>query len=288
MDAAHYINTLERIAPQAVAPQAFDFAILDLAGAETLLEQIYSGMTHERLQWWSLFEGTDWQASWAQGPALVDLRHAPDFRTQLQSQLESAPLGLVFESEASTEDLRAHLTSWLCEHQLQAGQLLRFHDPRMFAPLLCALAEQKRQALLALGSCWYWHDGLSWREASAGAESYGEKGECEQLVVTPQEIRDAEPFWLAREACGYADHYAAALASVESPSCWVFDCLQSARNAGFLKAEHMERWLRLAIQHGADFPSSEPFRSTLSREDLSPTERFIAMESKPEKTHANA
>lgn len=288
MDAVNYITTLDRIAPGTSEPEEYDFAILDLAGADELLARIYSGMTHERLQWWSLFEGTDWQTSWAQGPVLVDLRNAANFRTQLLSQLESAPLGLVFSSERSVEELRQHLAGWLCDHQAGAGQLLRFHEPRMFAPLLCVLDEKKRHSLLAPGSRWYWHDGYSWREASSIDGSPYENGEGEQLLVTQQELQETESFWLAVEARGYADHYAAALSSFESPHCWVFDRLQSARNSGFQKAEHMERWLRLAIQHGAEFSRSEPFRSTLSRDDLTPTERLIAMESTPEKPHANA
>lgn len=288
MDAVNYITTLDRIAPGTTEPQEYDFAILDLAGSDELLEQIYSGMTHERLQWWSLFEGTDWQETWARGPILVDLRNAANFRAQLLSQLESTPLGLVFSSKQPVEELRQHLTSWLCDHQARTGQLLRFYEPRMFAPLLCALTEQKRQSLLAPGSRWYWHDGYSWREASFIDASQSENGDGEHLLVTQQELRETEFFWLAVEARGYADHYAVVLASMESPECWVFDCLQAARNAGFQKTEHMERWLRLAIQRGADFPRSEPFRSTLSREDLTPTERLIAMESKPEKSHANA
>lgn len=288
MDAANYITTLDRIAPGSVEPKKYDFAVLDLAGNDELLEQIYAGMTNERIQWWSLFEGTDWQGAWAQGPVLIDCRNAASFRARLVSQLESVPLGLVFNSEQSTEVLRQHLSSWLCDHQAATGQLLRFYEPRMIAPLLSALSERKRRALLAPGSHWYWHDGHRWREASGVDEGLVEDVEDDQLWVTQQELQQAESFWLAVEACGYADHYATALASVESPACWVFDCLKSARNTGFQKSEHMERWLRLAIQHGADFPRTKPFRSLLSREDLIPSERLTAMESAPETLHGNA
>src|SRR5690554_7541388 len=58
MDAANYISTLELIAPRTTTPESYDFAILDLASEETLLEQIYSGMVSESIEWWSLFEGT--------------------------------------------------------------------------------------------------------------------------------------------------------------------------------------------------------------------------------------
>lgn len=288
MDAAHYISTLESIAPRTAAPDAYDFAILDLAASDKLLEQIYSAMTPERLQWWSLFEGTEWQSAWESGPVLVDLRNAADFRRQLLSQLESAPLGVVFESELSVEALRQYLTVRLCGSQAGANQLLRFYEPRMFAPLLSTLAEQKRRLLLSPGSRWYWHDGHGWRGAVALEGGQYGSWESEPLLLTQQELRGAEVYWIAGEACGYADHYAASLTSVEVPKHWVFSCLQSARDAGFQNTGHMERWLRLAIQHGVDFPRREPFRSTLSRDDLALTERLIAMESTPEKSHANA
>lgn len=288
MDAAHYITTLECVAPRASAPETYDYAILELAASDNLLEQIYSAMSHERLQWWSLFEGTEWQDAWENGPVLVDLRSAADFRRQLLSQLESAPLGVVFESELTVETLRQNLAARLCGSQAGAGHLLRFYEPRMIAPLLSALVEQKRQALLVPGCRWYWHDGHGWRGAVAIEDGHCGSWESEPMLVTQQELREAEVYWVAGEACGYADHYAKALTSVESPKHWVFNCLQSAREAGFQKTGHLERWLRLAIQHGADFSRLEPFRSTLSRDDLALTERLTAMESTPEKSHANA
>src|SRR5690554_235590 len=148
MDAANYISTLELIAPRTTTPESYDFAILDLASEETLLEQIYSGMVSESIEWWSLFEGTSWQSDWLSGPILVDLRDAPGFRTQLRLQLESSSMGILITSGYSAEELRQHLTRWVFESLPEKQQLLRLYEPRMFAPLLCALSKQSRQNFL--------------------------------------------------------------------------------------------------------------------------------------------
>lgn len=287
MDAAHYINTLKHTAPRAVAPQDYDFAVLDLASSDTLLEEIYAGMTDEKLQWWSLFEGTSWQSDWSNGPVLVDVRTAPNFRTRLSSRLESKPLGLVFKSNLSTDETRQHLAHWLTESNPGTEQLLRFYEPRMFAPLLCVLANQRRQNLLSAGALWHWYDTHHWRQSIPNEEAKSINDKLEQILVTPQELQRAEPYWLAGEACGYATYYAEALPQAELPECWVFDSLCTAKNVGFDSADHMERWLRMAIQHGPGFHLTEPIHLILSNGGLPASDRLIAMESLLEKTDAN-
>lgn len=286
MDAAHYISTLESTAPRAVKPCDYDFAVLDLASSDELLEEIYAGMTDEPLQWWSLFEGTNWQSEWINGPVLVDVRSAASFRAQLSFRLESTPLGVVFKSHLSVDELRQHLTQWLTESQPGSEQLLRFYEPRMFGPLLCALAGQKRQKLLSIGALWCWHDTHSWRHAVPAEATNSIDDEPEQMLVTPQQLQSSEAYWLAGEACGYATYYADALPHIEAPECWVFDSLYTAKNAGFSNAEHSERWLRMAIQYGEDFSQTEPVHSALSNEELPPTDRLIAMESLLENVYA--
>lgn len=287
MDAAHYINTLKHVAPLAVVPKDYDYAVLDLASSATLLEEIYAGMTDERLQWWSLFEGTSWQSEWSNGPVLVDVRNAANFRAWLTSQLESKSLGIVFKSSRSIDDVRLHLTHWLSESYPETEQILRFYEPRMFAPLLCVLANQRRQKLLSVGTHWHWYDTYNWRQAIPSEEPKSTDNDAEQILVTSQELKGSEPYWLAGEACGYATYYADALTQTESPECWVFDSLYAAKNAGFANADHIERWLRMAIQYGADFHLTEPVHPILSNEGLPAADRLVAMESLLEKAYAN-
>src|SRR5680860_849782 len=73
MDAANYITTLDHIAPKGDRPKSLDYAIVDLAVDHDFLKFLYEGMQREPIEWWCLFEGTNWQACWSKGPILVDL-----------------------------------------------------------------------------------------------------------------------------------------------------------------------------------------------------------------------
>ncbi|MFP3977604.1 DUF4123 domain-containing protein [Marinobacter sp. KMM 10035] len=279
MDAAYYINTLETRAPRAAKPNDYDFAVLDLASSDKLLEEIYAGMTNEPIQWWSLFEGTNWQAEWDNGPVLVDLRNAACFRAQLSSRLESSSQGIVFKSDIPVDELREHLSHWLTESNPGSGQLLRFHEPRMFGPLLCVLADQRSQKLLSAGTHWWWHDAHNWRQARPKKGASSMEIGLEEALVSQLELQGSELYWLAGEACGYANYYADSLPEPKAPERWVFDTLHTAQNAGFANAELLERWLRMAIQYGKDFYLTEPVHTVFSNEELLTTDRLVAMES---------
>ncbi|MFV8571593.1 DUF4123 domain-containing protein [Marinobacter sp. SBS5] len=287
MDAAHYINTLESVAPRTAIPYDYDFAVLDLASSDKMLELIYAGMMEEPLEWWSLFEGTSWQSDWDNGPILVDLRNAVSFRAELSSQLESSPQGILFKSDTAVDELRQHLSHWLTESSPGSEQLLRFYEPRMFGPLLCILADQRGQKLISVGSSWCWHDTHGWRQAVP--KKYVNKFEIDPdpVLVSPLELKASELYWLAAEACGYAAYYADALPETEAPECWVFDILHTAKNVGFAHAELMERWLRMAIQYGEGFYLTEPAHTAFSNGELPAPDRLVTMESLMESVYAN-
>lgn len=287
MDAAYYINTLEARAPRATKPCNYDFAVLDLASSDELLEEIYAGMTNEPIQWWSLFEGTNWQAEWDNGPVLVDLRNAANFRAQLSSRLEFSSQGIVFKSDIPVDKLHEYLSHWLTESNPGSGQLLRFHEPRMFGPLLCVLADQSCQKLLSAGTHWWWHDAHIWRQAVPKEGSSSIKIGIEETLVSQLELQGSEFYWLASEAGGYATYYADSLPESKEPERWVFDTLNTAKNAGFANAELLERWLRMAIQYGKDFYLNEPVHTVFSNEELPTTDRLAAMESLMESVYAN-
>lgn len=287
MDAAHYINTLETRAPRGPKPCDYDFAILDLASSDELLGEIYAGMTSEPIQWWSLFEGTNWQAEWGNGPILVYLSNAPNFRAQLSSRLESSPQGIVFKSDIPVDELRNHLSQWLTESNPGSGQLLRFHEPRMFGPLLCVLADQACEKLLSAGTHWWWHDAHNWRQAMPKDGVSRLEISPEEILVSQLELQSSELYWLASEACGYAAYYSDSLLESKEPERWVFDTLHTAKNAGFANAELLERWLRMAIQYGKNFYLNEPVHTVFSHEELPTMDRLTAMESLMESVYAN-
>lgn len=206
MDAAYYINTLETTASRVAKPYDYDFAVLDLTSSDELLEEIYAGMANEPIRWWSLFEGTDWQAEWDNCPVLLDLRYAASFRALLSSRLECSPQGILFKSDNPLDDLHKHLSHWLTESNPGSGQLLRFHEPRMFGPLLYVLADQSCQKLLSAGTHWWWHDAHNWRQAMPKEGISSLKISPEEILVSQLELQSSEFYWLASEACGYATY----------------------------------------------------------------------------------
>ncbi len=287
MDAAHCINTLETRAGRAAAPLTFDFAILDLAQDEDLLARIYATMAREPLAWVSLFEGTDWQEHWRDGPVLVDARQTPGFQRGMVGRLHESPSGLLLKTPHVMDALRTHLARWI--HQAPPGRdgLVRIHEPRMFGPLLCTLASNQQEALLQVASHWHWHDSHTWRTASPAEHAAGAG-----LPLHPQlqswQFQAATPYRLAAEAIGHAQHYQRALAHLPDPEAWVLERLQEARNAGFATTRQLERWLRLAIRQGADFHTKAPYSGLLAREELSRNDQLDAMEGAAETYHAPA
>lgn len=286
MDAAKYISTLNQNAVLSEAPTRVDFAIIDLAIDDNLLKDIYSGMTTETIEWWSLFTGTSWQDSWQHGPILVDLRHAPKMQLQLIAKAAEVPIGLMITSKWPPVALRDYFTYWLCSSTEGKGKLLRFHEPRMFGPLLCALENEQTTQLVSAAAIWHWHDSHQWREHRSTHPAVNPPEIWPEVAVTSNQIEAVTPYRLAADAQGYAEYYASVLSTTPEPENWALERLSDANEAGFNNSTHQEQWLRLALRHGADFYLHQPFKTLLVREDLSPAERLIAMESEPEIHHA--
>ncbi|MAA67057.1 MAG: hypothetical protein CL581_20045 [Alteromonadaceae bacterium] len=286
MDAAKNINTLNQKAGLSGAPTRVDFAIVDLAIDDDLLKNIYAGMTSETIEWWSLFTDTSWQENWQHGPILVDLRHASKMQSQLIAIAAEVPIGLMITSKWQPVALRDYLAHWLCSSTEGEGKLLRFHEPRMFGPLLCALANEQSALLGNAASSWHWHDSHQWREHWPTQPADSPHETLPEVAVASNQIEAVTPYRLAADAQGYAEYYASVLSTTPEPEHWALERLIDANEAGFNNSAHQEQWLRLALRHGADFYLHPPFKALLVREDLSPTERFIAMESEPEIHHA--
>ena len=106
MDAANYINTLETLSLAGLAPKAPQFAIVDLALDESFLSELYDGMKQASIDWSSLFFGSKWQPDWAHGPILLNLATSPDFASELITEMETRPLGVVTHSQASMHTIR--------------------------------------------------------------------------------------------------------------------------------------------------------------------------------------
>lgn len=282
MDAAHYITTLEATAPRCRKPESASYAIVDLAIAQDFLKQLYGAMANETVEWWSLFEGSEWQPDWDSGPILVNLQNCDTFTQQLAADMESRPLGVLIQTSLGAIDLRDRCQKWLFGTE-GTRWLLRFHEPRMLAPLLCVMGDAQRHQFMPAGEQWFWHDSLTWRTRIAPANSAPSKEES-LITVSEDQLRKASYYRMAAQAQDFASYYHSSLASYEDPSVWVLNRLLEAHKAGMTKVSDQERWLRLAIRHGEDFPEAPEYRKILKQEQWSASERLTAMESirKPE------
>lgn len=285
MDAVDCINTLEHVAPPVSLPDAADFAIVDLAADEECLQCIYDAMIGEPVQWLSLFQNTPWFGQWKQGPALVDLRQAPMFRSALIERMATVASGLLVRTSWSMDDFHAHVS--YCMHQSVPvkGHLLRLHEPRWFGPLLCAVGDRQRQAILGAGSHWFWHDSHTWRKAMPDPHDPA-PGYRPLPRLSLDRLEATTPYRLAAEARGYRDHYEAVLPQNETPTAWILARLQEAHGAGFRQSCYLERWLRLAIRQGAGFHRRPPYSMFLEDESKTPGYRLSAMEGAMENEHA--
>ncbi|WP_336367049.1 DUF4123 domain-containing protein [Marinobacter sp. C2H3] len=288
MDAAELIETLERVTPVTPACGPASHALVDFAADDSLLALLYNAAVSEPVPWRSLFEDTPWWPHWRAGPALVDLRQAPAFQQALARRMVEVPGGILLDTSWTTGGLHRHLSRWLHQGLTGGETLLRIQDPRKFGPLLCAMPPSQRQALLLCASAWSWHDGHRWRLARPFPATGPAAGQpqtplpapptAEAPALPPDTLADVPAFWLASEAQGYATHYADVVPDDDHPARWVLERLLEADRHGVHASQHLERWLRLALRHGASFFRQPPFNALLDNPQVILDQRLRAME----------
>ncbi|OHY79171.1 DUF4123 domain-containing protein [Marinobacter sp. AC-23] len=277
MDAAYYITTLDHTAPKGDRPKSFDYAIVDLAVDHDFLKFLYEGMQRNPIEWRSLFEGTNWQASWFKGPILVDLRNNAAFVEQLVNRMENQPLGILIQSTLGAADFLQRSRQWLFSLESPQERLLRFYEPRMLAALLCVMESSQRERLVLTGERWSWYDGLAWR-SRLSTENKAVTPDPDMFLISGEQLRQVPIYRMAAESQLLADHYKDQLTEHEAPTVWVLAHLLEASKHGYSKVSDQERWLRLAFCHGNAFPTSIRFRDVLSQENLPASEQLSIME----------
>jgi hypothetical protein len=242
------------------------------------------------VEWQSLFLGGRFQKWWENGPILVDVREAPAFQEQLPERLENYPIGVLLRSDLSMDALFSRLVYWTNDALGKEGSLLRFHEPRMFGPLVCGLSDGPVEELTGCGSAWFWHDTHSWQSVTPSTALTEDQVRVELPpgLVTGISIDAARYYRLAADARGYTPYYRGHLPETQDPDHWVLQRLLEGQEAGFKADSHLERWLRLAIQRGEGFHQRPAFKSILMQENLTSPEKLTAMESEPEVQHATA
>ncbi|MDI9246711.1 DUF4123 domain-containing protein [Marinobacter sp. CHS3-4] len=281
MDAANYINTLDKLDLNVATPGEPTFGIVDLAADEQFLSRLYGGMTQVAIEWYSLLLGSSWQSAWEQGPILLDLTASPDFTCELIDLMETKPLGVLIQSCTDIATMLERCQRWLFNSD---ASILRFYEPRMLTPLIAAMSPGQRHDLIRPGECWAWHNGYDWKQSP----STDEKAEKDDSTprITAEQLRDVQRFRHAAHAREYAQHYRGNLSSRSDPQAWVLGCLINANEWGFKTRADQERWLRLAIRNGNDFYRQEAFQAIMEKQALTPEDQLAAMESKSEVLNA--
>jgi len=277
MDAANYITTLDHIAPKGDRPKSLDYAIVDLAVDHDFLKFLYEGMQREPIEWWCLFEGTNWQACWSKGPILVDLCNNAAFVEKLVNRMENQPLGILIQSPLEAADFLRRSRQWLFSLESSQERLLRFYEPRMLAALLCVMESSQRERLVLTGERWSWYDGFAWRSRLSMESTAIIPDSC-RLFISDEQLRQVPTYRMAAESHILANHYKKQLKEHEAPAVWVLAHLLEANKHGYSKVSDLERWLRLALCHGNAFPTSTRFRDVLSQESLPSSEQLSVME----------
>jgi hypothetical protein len=141
------------------------------------------------------------------------------------------------------------------------------------------MGDAQRHQFVPPGEQWTWHDGGVWRTHIAAVTDNAVLNEEPLSPVSEDQLRQASHYRLAAQAQDFASYYESNLISHKDPSVWVLDRLLEAHRAGMTKVSDQERWLRLAIVHGDDFPEIREYREILKQEQWSASERLTAMES---------
>lgn len=283
MDAANYINTLDRLVLAESPPAAPQFAIIDLAVDGSFLNWLYGSMKQTTIEWFSLFSGSSWQSDWAQGPILVNLTASPAFARELTTRMEAKPLGVLIQSGAFNASLLQRCQHWLLSST--EASLLRFYEPRMLTPLMAALSDEQRRHLVAPSEHWAWHNGYGWQQYVSTTHEPPYEGPPPR--ISREQLNAVPSYRLALYSKHYAAHYRDHLTDYPEPKIWTMNCLLQARKAGFKTAAQQERWLRLAIENGAAFHKQDAFKSIIAQQALTHTEQLTAMESTSESLNAS-
>lgn len=284
MDAAKYINTLDRLNVSNVEPAQVEYAIIDLALDSDFLRYLYEAASQSNIQWRSLLENTRWQSGWQAGPILIEFSEHPNFFDSLKVRLNTSPLGILLETGESFQRVFGWAHSLLLAMADSDEYLFRFYDPRSLGPLLATLGE-KRKSLLSPGTIVYWsHRGVwqSWPGEQREAATIGPGR------LFRAELADLPGYRMADRAISYAAIYRDHLPEVSDHRVWVLEQLLEAAGLGFQSASQQERWLRLGIRNQAPLLSTPEHREIMNAPDLAPADRLNAMESLMESPNATA
>lgn len=286
MDAANYISTLDSLELLPQEPFHADYAVIDLAVDDRLLQFIYEADQQGTVQWWSLLENTRWQASWKTGPVLLSFDNDGQFLEKLKARLVRLPLGILIASPESWKQVFDWAQWWLLGLAELDERLFRFYDPRSFRPLLAMLAEHAKQWVFP-GATIHWYSGTDW-QGYQSPDHWWKSGLPRQPLLAQAELSELPAFRSADRAMAYEKVYRNYLPETGDRRIWVLEQLQEASDLGFATPSLQERWLRLNIRIGSSLLGNADFQEIMKAPDMTPADRLNAMESLSESTDVSA
>lgn len=161
--------------------------LLDVPGAPeagALLQQTFA----QARRFW-LFEGTEWHALRARGPALIDLRTCPALAEACYGQVQ-VWRGLLVVSEASSSELLAHLRRMLTVTLgLHHRALLSYYNPNTASYFFDACDALELSRWLGPISQLHWFGG-TWADRAIGSQGWQQLLNPE-LVVSPLAVEES-------------------------------------------------------------------------------------------------
>ncbi|WP_392885113.1 DUF4123 domain-containing protein [Pseudomonas migulae] len=152
--------------------------------AGALLQQTFA---RARRFW--LFEGTEWHALRAQGPALIDLRTCPALAESCYDQMQ-VWRGLLVVSEASSSQLLAHLRRMLTVTLgLHHRALLSYYNPNTASYFFDACDARDLSRWLGPISRLHWFGG-TWADRAIGSQGWQQLLNP-QLAVSPLAVEES-------------------------------------------------------------------------------------------------
>lgn len=284
MDAALCISTLDQLTATPEKPAVADFALIDLAGAESFLKSLYGAMERNPIRWSSLLEGTRWQSGWQLGPIMVDLRGSDNFQKSVMNQLAAGGIGLLLSTSLNYDDILTWSTSRLFVFAATDDRLFRFYDSRSLKALL-AILEAHSSSFLPSDGTLFWHDTRQWI-------SWQNPGEPQLDIANPDwalsgaDLALLPDYRMAERACRLSALYSDHITASGDKRVWVLEQLRQARNYGFTKASQQERFLRLSILSSEELSSNPQLEALKENAGITGDDRLKAMECLVESYHA--
>lgn len=263
------IATLEH--PPLEAP----FAIVDLADRPSLLGWIYDVIESQQPgNWVPLLKGTEFEARWKVGPALVSFHGVHGAQKVLLDECEGRLPGVFLDyPKASMSELAERLKKCLFLSRDGTNSMIRFYDPRVIAHLLAVLDAQQHALIAPAGSLWYWQEELDWKAFIPNSENdFLEDDSGLQWNFRPTQVDEFTSLRKRAFADTLSNQYSP-FVTAQDPRTYINDVVLLGEKLGFENKANIEKFLRILLKQDQNLTSAR-FESLKDRTDLTAQEKL--------------